>query len=97
MKDYIDPLELQRLLDGRMGEDERSLFLECVDEHPHHWRSIALAFVEEQLLRELLTNDHEVGDVAPPAKPHSTTKDAGRPGKHMLRRSLTRLRRRGCR
>lgn len=51
MNDSLDALELQRLLDGRMSADERTLFCEIVDETDDGWKSVALAFVEEQALR----------------------------------------------
>ena len=54
MNESIDRFALQRLLDGRLSENERALFFELVDENPEHWRTIALAFVEEQLLRSEL-------------------------------------------
>lgn len=54
MTDGIDEFELQRLLDGRMTETERGAFLECVDDQPHQWRHVALAYVEEHVLRHAL-------------------------------------------
>ncbi|MFT5523426.1 MAG: hypothetical protein ACI9HK_001372 [Pirellulaceae bacterium] len=54
-RDIIDRHELQRLLDGRLAADERELLLELADEEPQSWRVIALAFIEEQVLREELS------------------------------------------
>lgn len=55
MKSTIDPLELQRLLDGRLSRSERAAFLDSLDDDPQHWRTVALAYVEEQVLRETLS------------------------------------------
>lgn len=63
----IDEMELQRLLDGRLSESERSVFLECVDEQPEQWRRVALAFVEEQVLRTELSG-LQVDDLPLPKK-----------------------------
>eukprot|EP00913_Durusdinium_trenchii_P022853 g21457.t1 len=52
MKPNIDPLELQRLLDGRLTRLERAAFLDGLDDDPDLWRTVALAFVEEQALRD---------------------------------------------
>ncbi len=80
MTDQIDKYELQRFLDGKLPADERELFLELADEQPQHWRTIALAFVEEQVLRQELSDlasgrDHSVSsdirDEAAPAKQSS--------------------------
>ena len=51
----LDLHELQRLLDGTMTAEQRTLFLDQADDRPAYWRTIALAFVEEQVLR------HELG------------------------------------
>lgn len=51
----LDLHELQRLLDGTMTAEQRTLFLDQADDRPEYWRAIALAFVEEQVLR------HELG------------------------------------
>ncbi|MCG8653151.1 MAG: hypothetical protein MI861_25145 [Pirellulales bacterium] len=54
MNEPIEPGELQRLLDGRLSADERELLLAQAEQCPENWRTIALAFVEEQVLREVL-------------------------------------------
>lgn len=48
----IDRAELQRLIDGRLTAEERDMLLECAGDEAEAWRTIALAFVEEQVLRE---------------------------------------------
>lgn len=64
MKSTIDPLELQRLLDGRLTRTERAAFLDGLDDDPRHWRTIALAFVEEQVMRSAFRPANDA--VAPP-------------------------------
>jgi|GEM_PF-4292857 hypothetical protein len=67
MNDHIDKHELQRLLDGNLPADERELFLELADEQPQSWRVIALAFVEEQVLREEFAKlNSEESPIVPP-------------------------------
>ncbi|MDG2223679.1 MAG: hypothetical protein P8L85_20025 [Rubripirellula sp.] len=51
MNEILDEHELQRLLDGNLSSEERILLLHYVEAHPTNWRRIAMAFVEEQVLR----------------------------------------------
>lgn len=50
MISQIDERRLQRLVDGEMSTAERCEFLESLDASPDAWRSVALAFIEEQIL-----------------------------------------------
>ncbi len=72
----IDEVELQRLLDGRLPESEREIFLECVDEQPEQWRRVALAFVEEQVLRAELGGMRVEDPAFSPATIAAATKNA---------------------
>ena len=54
MNERLDEHELQRLLDGSLAADERIMLLRYAEEHPSNWRRIAMAFVEEQVLRNEL-------------------------------------------
>ena len=57
-------LDIQRLIDGRLTEQERTEFLQNLDqERPDQWRTIALGFIEEQLFQKALGNES-----APPAE-----------------------------
>ena len=50
-------LNMIRLIDGEMAEDERRLFLQELDrESPESWRDLALGFVENQMITEALQN-----------------------------------------
>ena len=51
MNHSIDPLELQRLLDDRLTAAERTAFLDGLDDDSRLWRTVTLAFVEEQVFR----------------------------------------------
>lgn len=55
MNERIDELQLQRLIDGAMTDNDRRGFLDRLDKHPESWREVALAFVEEQVWQ------HEIG------------------------------------
>ena len=46
--------ELERLVDGRLSRDEYRELLLRIDNHPDGWRKCAMAFLEEQALREEL-------------------------------------------
>ncbi len=54
MNDLIDQHGLQRLIDGSLSDEQRALLLQQAENHPENWRNIALAFVEEQVLRSEL-------------------------------------------
>jgi hypothetical protein len=77
----IDPIRLQRLVDGEMTEDERYVFLADVENHPEGWRRLALAYVEEQLLRAALASHEVVSTSGPRRRPTSRKK-------HLLRQTL---------
>lgn len=49
-------IELQRLIDGRMPALERAAFLECIDDEPTCWRNVALAYVEDQVMKAELNS-----------------------------------------
>ena len=55
MHEPMDAFELQRLLDGRMSPTERSAFLDCMEDTPEQWRTVALSFIEEQALRKAMS------------------------------------------
>lgn len=55
MHEPMDAFELQRLLDGRMSPSERSAFLDCMEDTPEQWRTVALSFIEEQALRKAMS------------------------------------------
>jgi len=44
----MDPLEIQRLVDGELPPSERKLLLKQIDLAPENWRMVALALLEEQ-------------------------------------------------
>ncbi len=44
----MDPLEIQRLVDGELPPSERKLLLKQIDSAPENWRTVALALLEEQ-------------------------------------------------
>lgn len=73
MKPTIDPLELQRLLDDRLSRSERAAFLDGLDDDPCLWRTVALAFVEEQLMRNAFRGPAAVA-VSPPVNSLSRNK-----------------------
>ena len=54
MNEPFDEIGLQRLLDGSMPEEEQLAFLDYVDQQPESWRTVALAFIEEQTLRRAM-------------------------------------------
>ena len=51
-EDCIDAVELRRLAEGRLESEERDALLQWAEDHPANWREVALAFVEEQTLRQ---------------------------------------------
>ena len=64
MTDQMDEIRLQRLVDGALDGDERREFLAGLDRAPELWREVALAFVEEQVLRTELGATRQLQDVA---------------------------------
>ena len=54
MNNLIDDQELQRLLDGTLPGEDRALLLQYAKDNPANWRRIAMAFIEEQILRDEL-------------------------------------------
>ena len=69
MNDQIDEQELQRLLDGALTLDERAMLIQYADDHPENWKRIALAYVEEQVLRD------ELGAIAKLSNPTASLAD----------------------
>ena len=45
----MEPLEIQRLVDGELPPSELSLLLKRIDLAPENWRKVALALLEEQV------------------------------------------------
>lgn len=45
----IDPLQLQRLVDGELNDSEIQSVLGDADSIPHQWRDIAIGYIENQL------------------------------------------------
>ena len=66
MHGEIDDVSLQRLVDGEMSDEERRRYLTSLDACPQLWRSVALAFVEGQLLSDVLRREM-AADVMQPA------------------------------
>ena len=66
MSHNIDPLKLQRLIDGELGRPEIRSILENAQDHPEHWREMAIAFVEDQMwqaeFRQTDVDDEGSGD-----------------------------------
>lgn len=50
----LDPVLLDRLVDGELAEGERRNLLVSLDREPSRWRQCALAFLEAQTWRDLL-------------------------------------------
>ena len=48
----MEPLELQRLVDGELDALERRRLLQRCDEEPPQWRTLALSLLEEQAFRK---------------------------------------------
>lgn len=48
--------ELERLVDGRLSQDEYRQLLIRIEHHPDGWRKCAMAFLEEQALKDELGN-----------------------------------------
>jgi len=51
----IDWQELDRLVDGRLGEDEYRQLICQIDSNPNGWKQCALAFLEHQALEKELS------------------------------------------
>lgn len=45
----IDPIQLQRLIDGELGVQETQELLRVADSQPDKWRELATAFVEDRV------------------------------------------------
>ena len=56
----LTELDLQRLVDGEMSDDERREFLYRLDSDPQTWREVALAFVEDQVWCQKLKDAESV-------------------------------------
>ena len=46
--------QIERLIDGELNQDEQQHLLETLDRDPNTWRSVALGFVESQLIQSEL-------------------------------------------
>ncbi len=44
----LDPIKLQSIVDGECTHQERREWLAYCESHPEHWRTLALAMIEEQ-------------------------------------------------
>ena len=68
MNTAMNELELQRLVDGELSQAEQQNLLRRLDESPGDWRTVALAFVEQQVFadasRELLAESATPARVA---------------------------------
>lgn len=53
-RDGLDPVLLDRLVDGELAEAERRKLLLSLDHQPSGWRQCALAFLESQSWRSLM-------------------------------------------
>jgi hypothetical protein len=63
-------LDIQRLIDGRLTDQERTGFLRHLDqEQPEQWRNLALGFIEEQLFQKALGQKSEQLDLVAPPRP----------------------------
>ncbi len=45
----ITLIQIDRLVDGELRHDERRQFISQLEQNPHEWRNVALAFVEAQV------------------------------------------------
>lgn len=48
----IDPLNLQRMIDGELDRQQIQAMLKSADDQPESWREIAIAFVEDQIWKQ---------------------------------------------
>jgi len=72
----LDPIELQRLIDGELSSIEVRELVEKADRNPALWRSIGCAFTEDQMFRqqfESLTDETEQSKPAMPVQHLATT------------------------
>ena len=53
----VDPLTLQRLIDGECSTDEVRSALAAVEQCPHHWQTIALALIEDRSWQRNFLNE----------------------------------------
>lgn len=54
----IDPLQLQRLVDGELDQSQIHLVLTEAKSEPQQWQEIAVGFVENQLWDQAFQSDH---------------------------------------
>ena len=52
----LDPLEVQRLVDGEQNAESHRRILNMAEQNPDCWREIALAFLEDQQFRLAMQN-----------------------------------------
>lgn len=73
----VNWFELDRLVDGQLGDAEYRELLRQIDEDPDGWKQCALAFLQHQALQrelsELAGDDHPWSDVVP-AEPAALVK-----------------------
>lgn len=62
----IEPLQLQRLIDGRLADREISDIVRDAQQHPQMWQQIGSAFVEDRVFRTAIGQFAE--EPAPPSR-----------------------------
>ncbi len=67
----VDDRQLMRLVDGELSLEEQQVTLRWLDAHPDRWRDCALAFLEEQALRQELAAAQDRAAAA--SRPNSET------------------------
>jgi hypothetical protein len=55
-KPKMNPLHLQKLVDGELDHQSRSMLLASLSNDSSHWRDIAIAFIEKQIMDEALNS-----------------------------------------
>lgn len=68
--------KIQLLVDGELSHGDRSSFLKTLADDD--WKSVAIAFVEQQVFHETLGNGIQVG--GEPSSPHANTAKLGQHG-----------------
>lgn len=58
----IDPLELQRLVDGELDFEQTQQLLKLAESDPKSWRLIASSFIENQMWQSEFADDASVGE-----------------------------------
>ncbi len=53
MNRLIDPIEIQRLVDGSLDDDEQNALIQWAEEWPENWKEIAFAFIEQSNLQRV--------------------------------------------